>query len=224
MSTVRTIGFIMDGNRRWAAARGLPTLEGHRAGFETLKEVARWSKDVGVETTIFYAFSTENWKRSPEEVSYLMELFEWALVNEFKKIMDENARVRFIGERTRFSPKVKDLMERVETDSAANTGGNLVIAVSYGGRAEIVAAAEVVAKQGGVITEESFAAALWTAGIPDPDIVVRTGGEKRLSNFLPWQSTYSELFFSDTLWPDYSKEEFDALLAEYAARRRNFGK
>ncbi|MEK7063070.1 MAG: polyprenyl diphosphate synthase [Patescibacteria group bacterium] len=224
MDGVKTIGFIMDGNRRWAHSRGLPTLEGHRAGFEKLKEVARWSKDAGVGTTIFYAFSTENWNRAKEEVGYLMELFEWALVNEFKKIMEEDARVLFIGDRARFSTRIQELMVEVEQGSATNKSGNLVIAVSYGGRAEIVAAASTLQEQGLPLTEENFSKALWTGDIDHPDLVLRTGGEMRLSNFMPWQSTYSELFFSPTLWPDYTKEEFEQLLAEFATRRRRFGK
>ena len=214
----------MDGNRRFAKAQGKSSLDGHRAGFEKLKEVAGWCQDAGVESVIFYAFSTENWKRAPEEVTYLMDLFESALTNEFDELKKRGVKVRFIGDRARFSQTIQTLMQKTETETAHATKGTLGIAVSYGGRAEIVAAANALQKKGIEATEENFGDYLTTAGIADPDILIRTGGEVRLSNFLPWQSTYSELFFSPTLWPDYSKAEFDQLLADFDARRRNFGK
>ncbi len=214
----------MDGNRRWASARGLSTLEGHKAGFKKLKEVAGWAKDSGIEVIIFYAFSTENWKRTPNEVSYLIGMFESALQNELDELKGRNVRVKFIGDRSRFSQNIQTLMVKMESETKHATSGTLVIAVSYGGRAEIVTAANALRNSDAPITEESFQKHLATSDIPDPDVVLRTGGEQRLSNFLPWQITYSELFFSNTLWPDYSKAEFDQLLADFETRRRNFGK
>ncbi len=220
------IGVIMDGNRRWARERGLPTLEGHRAGYEKLREVVSWATDAGVGTVIVYAFSTENWNRSAEEVGYLMDLFRTVVAREAEEMRKKNARLMFVGDRARFSSDMQDLMRRAESDTTSGTAGRLVVALSYGGRAEIIAAARALCAEGVPaerVTEEVFAEKLWTAGIPDPDLVIRTGGETRLSNFLPWQSVYSELFFTSTLWPDFSKEEFDRILTEYAGRERRRG-
>lgn len=220
------IGVIMDGNRRWARKRGLPTLEGHRAGYEKLREIVSWATDAGVGTVIVYAFSTENWNRSPEEVGYLMDLFRTVVTRETEEMRKKNARLTFVGDRSRFSPDMQELMHRAESDTATGTAGSLVVALSYGGRAEIMAAARALCAEGVPpegVTEETFAQKLWTAGLPDPDLVIRTGGETRLSNFLPWQSVYSELFFVGMLWPDFSKEEFDRILAEYAGRERRRG-
>ena len=219
------VGIIMDGNRRWALSRGLSGIEGHTAGFTKAKEIVRHAFSAGIETIILYAFSTENWSRPPEEVAYLMDLFSGALVRELNEISREGIRVRFIGDFTRLSKKLCASIKKLERGSAdARSGKTLVIALSYGGRAEIVAAARATAASGEEITEESLARYLWTAEIPDPDIIIRTGGEKRLSNFLPWQSVYSELFFTDTLWPDFSRDEFDSILAEFSARERRHGK
>ncbi len=220
------VGVIMDGNRRWARARNLPTVEGHRVGYGKLKEFVGWATDAGVGTVIVYAFSTENWNRSAEEVSYLMDLFRTVVATEAKELKEKNVRLSFIGDRARFSPDLQELMRRAESDTATGTAGSLVVALSYGGRAEIVAAVRALVASGVAsadITEERFAKELWTASIPDPDLVIRTGGETRLSNFLPWQSVYSELFFTGTLWPDFSEEEFKRILAEYATRERRRG-
>ncbi len=218
------VGIIMDGNRRWARARGLPTVEGHRAGYEKLKEVVRWAKARGIGTVVIYAFSTENWNRSAEEVGYLMDLFRTVLSRELGEIEKEDLRITFIGERERFADDLRTLMENVEAKTAGARSGRLVVALSYGGRAEILAAAAKLAAAGVANpSEEEFAGALWTAGIPDPDLVIRTGGERRLSNFLPWQSVYSELFFSATHWPDFSEREFDEALADFASRTRRRG-
>lgn len=221
---IACLGVIMDGNRRWARARGLPAFTGHSEGYKKLQEVMRWARFAGIPHVVVYAFSTENWQRSAEEVGYMLALFRSVLGNEMQKMVDERVRVRFIGDRSRFDAGLREMMEKVEAETAKAYDITLHLLMSYGGRAEIVAAAQGAAAQGGEITEDTFAHYLWTAEMPDPDLVIRTGGEKRLSNFLPWQSVYSELFFSDSFWPDFSKREFDAILAEFASRERRNGK
>ncbi|MCI0542611.1 polyprenyl diphosphate synthase [bacterium] len=227
------IGIIMDGNRRWAKARNLPLLEGHSKGYTKLKEVLGWANEAGVEHMIVYAFSTENWRRAEEEVSYLMELFRNILASrEIEEMKERGMRVKFVGQKEMFSQDFRDGMKKMEEETR---GGEktLWVALSYGGRAEILDAVKKIArkiiKERGTeeileVTEEDFSRELWTAGMPDPDIIIRTGGEVRLSNFLPWQSVYSELFFTETLWPDFSKEEFSQILDEYAGRERRRGK
>lgn len=217
------VGIIMDGNRRWAKAEGLPKFEGHRAGSETLKNIARAALARGIKHLIVYAFSTENWNRERAEVAYLRKLLREVMQNEMRELGREGIRIRFIGERERFSQELQRSMRDVETETTGNDAMTLWVCLSYGGRAEIVAAARAAAARGEV-TEETFSSALWTAGMPDPDLIIRTGGEERLSNFLPWQSVYSELFFIDMLWPDFSKQEFDAILAEFRTRERRHGK
>lgn len=225
MPRVECIGFIMDGNRRWARERGLPGFKGHGEGNKKLQEVMRWARDAGIPHAVAYAFSTENWRRPEEEVGYMLALFRSVLENEIQKMIDERVRVRFVGDRSRFSADLRELMEKTEAETAKAYDITLHLLMSYGGRDEIVAAANaLLADEAGEATEESFAQKLWTGAMPDPDIVVRTSGEKRLSNFLPWQTVYSEFFFSDSFWPDFSKEEFDAILAEFAQRERRNGK
>lgn len=222
---VACVGIIMDGNRRWALSRGLSGIEGHTAGFTKAREIVRHAFSTGIETIILYAFSTENWSRPPKEVAYLMDLFSGALVRELNEISREGIRVRFIGDFTRLPEKLYASIKKLERESTdARLGKTLVIALSYGGRAEIVAAARAIVARGEGMTEDSLARHLWTAEMPDPDIIIRTGGQKRLSNFLPWQSVYSELFFTDTLWPDFSRDEFDSILAEFSDRERRHGK
>jgi undecaprenyl diphosphate synthase len=218
------IGIILDGNRRWAKERGLPTLEGHRKGKDTVQTVARLVQEKGVPHLVVYAFSTENWKRATEEVSYLMDLFRELVREELHNLGQEGARIRFVGQRERFSPDLQDAMRAVEKDTAQHDSFTLWVCLSYGGRAEIVESARQLVSAGEEVTEESIAKHLWTAGMPDPDIIVRTGGEKRLSGFLTWQSIYSELFFIDTFWPDFGEKELNTILDEYQARKRNFGK
>lgn len=219
------IGIILDGNRRWAKAHRLPTLEGHRRGYEKVEDIMRWAKEAGVSFVIVYAFSTENWSRSAEEISYLMGLFGEALTKQVQKLTREGVRVRCIGERARFSPELQELMRKAEEETAELPGPTLVLALSYGGRAEILQAVRRAVKEGaGDITEKEFSAHLWSAGVPDPDLIIRTGGEKRLSGFLTWQSVYSELFFTDTFWPDFSEEEFQNILKEFSARERRMGR
>lgn len=221
----RAIGIIMDGNRRWAKAKGLPTLEGHRRGLEKVKSATEWAFRAGVAEVTIYAFSTENWNRSKEEVEYLMELFEDALINQFAEVIREGGRIRFIGQRERMSEKLQALMQDAEEKSSGNDKGTLVIALSYGGQAEILSAANTLLADGKEqITEAELRSRMWSAGLLDPDLIIRTGGEKRLSNFLTWQSAYSELFFTDTMWPDFSEEEFTNILTEFSTRERRHGK
>ncbi len=216
------VGIIMDGNRRWAKARGLPSVAGHSAGFENLKEVVRWAQEAGVKELTVYAFSTENWNRSEEEVAYLMQLLEEALVAGLADIEAENVRIRFIGERDRLSESLRQKMDAVEARTAMHDDGTLVIALSYGGRAEILDAVRRLA--GKEVTEAALKDAMWSRGLLDPDLIIRTGGDLRLSNFLTWGSVYSELFFTHTLWPDFTKDEFLSMLQSYLARERRMGK
>jgi undecaprenyl diphosphate synthase len=221
----QAIGIIMDGNRRWAKERGLPTLEGHRQGSERLRDVVRWARDADVREVTIYAFSTENWNRSKEEVEYLMKLFKEAFTNQFDEFMKEGVRIRFIGQRERMSEELQALMQDLEEKSRTNENGSLIIALSYGGQAEILSAANALLAEGKEqITEAELRSRMWSAGLLDPDLIIRTGGEKRLSNFLTWQSAYSELFFTDTMWPDFSEEEFTDILAEFSSRERRHGK
>ena len=223
-SGVSCVGIILDGNRRWAKERGLPAFEGHRAGMEALTEAVRFVRESGVKHLVVYAFSTENWNRKPEEVSYLMDIFRESLRKQMRALGKEGIRIRIVGQRERFSDDLRQAMDDVEKETAGNDTFTLWAGLSYGGHAEIVAAARAAAAAGEELSEESLSKHLWTAGMPDPDIIIRTSGEQRLSGFLSWQSAYSELFFTDTYWPDFSREEFDAILAEFAARERRHGK
>lgn len=221
---IACVGIIMDGNRRWARAHGIPTFEGHRAGYETLAKVTGWARDSGISHLAAYVFSTENWQRTEEEVGYLMGLFRFVLKSEGKRMVEERVRVRFIGDRARFSNDIQQGMEQIETLTEKSYDITLHLAISYGGRAEILAAANaLIVENSGVVNEEEFSKKLWSYPMPDPDIIVRTGGEQRLSGFLSWQSIYSELFFTKTLWPDFSREEFERILAEFNARERRRG-
>ena len=220
----RCVGIILDGNRRWAKERGLPTLEGHRIGFENLETIAIAARDMGIKDVAAYTFSTENWYRSPEEVSYLMELFEHMAQNALSRLTHNEVRVRFVGQRERFSPVLQRLMDEVEKKSPFDFRMTLWVCLSYGGRAEIVEAARALAKAGEEITEESLVQHLWTAEMPDPDLIIRTSGEHRLSNFLLWKSAYSELFFPEVNWPAFTKADLEKILEEYACRERRLGK
>lgn len=234
MTPIRSVGIILDGNRRWAKAKGVPSLEGHRAGFEALKKLATHAphlkKTYGLGYVTLYAFSTENWNRAKEEVGYLMALFEEALsfvleegIQNGGKDPENAVRLKIIGQRERFSEKIQNLMSEAE-ERTKNFGGiTAVLALSYGGRAEILQAVEKMQKENVSATEENFTNALWTSGIPDPDIIIRTGGEQRLSNFLAWQSVYSELFFPDVLWPDFTVVHLEKIFEEYYARERRHG-
>lgn len=221
------LAIIMDGNRRWAKQHGLPTLEGHRRGYDKVKAVGEWCLDRNIKYLTVYAFSTENWNRAPAEIEYLMKLFEQALTNELNDFVRLGLRLKVIGERSRFSTAIQQAIERAEAATAAGDRGTLQLGLNYGGRLEIIEACKRLAAQtsdGAIITEELFAAQLWTAGTPDPDLIIRTGGEQRLSNFLLWQSAYSELYFTPTFWPDFTETDLDVAIAEYESRQRRFGK
>lgn len=214
------VGFIMDGNRRYARERGEETLSGHRLGAEVFKEVCRFVQEFNIPHAVFYAFSTENWQRSSEEVAYLLELF-LELLGDLSAV--EDLRVRIIGRKSDFSAAIQEHIVTLEEKTTHNTGSTIWIALSYGGRAEIIAAVKEVMAAGGEVSEDNFQDYFWSKDMPDPDLIIRTGGEQRLSNFLPWQSVYSELFFTDTYWPAFTKEEFTSILEEYATRQRRHG-
>jgi undecaprenyl diphosphate synthase len=221
---VHCIGLILDGNRRWAKERGLPSFEGHARGFENLKTIARAVHARGIPHVVVYAFSTENWNRSPEEVAYLMDIYRAVIRETGEQLGREGMRIRFVGQRDRFAQDMQESMRDTEEHTKANTATTLWVCLSYGGRAEIVEAARALSRAGAEITEQSLQDNLWTAEMPDPDILVRTGGEQRLSNFLLWQSAYSELFFIKQYWPDFDEAALDAVLAEYAERERRRGR
>ena len=220
------LAIIMDGNGRWAQARHLPRLMGHRAGAEALDRVMHYCKEAGIRYLTVYAFSTENWKRSEEEVSGLMNLLSHFIASKERELVEKGVRFRVIGRRADLSPKLQREIAALEAKTAAGAF-TLVVALSYGGRDEIVrAAAKWAAAHSGAAeppTEAEFAACLDTAGIPDPDLIVRTSGELRTSNFLLWESAYSEYYFTDVLWPDFDRAEFDRALAAFAARERRMG-
>jgi len=220
-SSIRCIGFIMDGNRRFAKEQGLQALDGHQRGGEVMRDSIRWVKEAGIKHAVYYAFSTENWKRSAEEVSYLMHLFK----NELVKMPEKDIRVRIIGRREDFSDDLQQLMNELEKKSEGyqNTDTTVWIALSYGGRAEILEAVNRAVSAGELVSEESFEKLLWTKDMPDPDMIVRTGGERRLSNFLTWRSVYSELYFTDIYWPALTKSDFNDILKEYETRERRRG-
>ncbi len=222
-STPKCIGIIMDGNRRWARKRALPSSVGHHAGYKKLKDVLSWAKDERVKNVIVYAFSTENWKRSKKEVEALMKLFGQVLGQE-KDFLKEDAKVTFIGQTERFPKNISEGMDKMESVTKKCKTINLTIAFSYGGRAEIISTVNTLLKEKVKnISEKDFSKYLWTANLPDPDLIIRTGGEKRLSNFLTWQSVYSELFFTDTYWPAFTKREFKSILAKYKKREKRKG-
>lgn len=221
--TPQCVGIILDGNRRWAKEKGLPSFEGHRQGKDNIEPIVLAARDLGIKHIVVYAFSTENWSRSKDEVSYLMGIFEQMARENLARLAEEGVAVRFVGQRERFSITLQDVMIDAEKKSPAEPKITLWICMSYGGRAEIVSAAAAAAKNG-TITEESLAGHLWTVGMPDPDIIIRTGGAERLSNFLLWQSAYSELFFTPTHWPAFTKKNLEDILKEYTARERRMGK
>jgi undecaprenyl diphosphate synthase len=215
----RYVAIITDGNGRWAQQRGRPVLEGHQAGADVVKARLRDAVEFGIEELTVYSFSTENWSRSPEEVSGLMRMFADRLDNETPELDAEGVRMRFVGRREGVAPELLERMDAAEAQTAKNDRITFFIAFNYGGRAEIVDAAARF--QGG--TEEDFAKLLYAPEMHDPDLVIRTSGEVRLSNFLMWQSAYSELVFRDELWPDFDRAAFAAALDEFAARKRRFG-
>ena len=223
MSVPQCIGIILDGNRRWAKREGLPALEGHRRGADRLIECVRWVHDRGIKHLVVYAFSTENWKRTQEEVAYLIDLAREFAEHKTDDLSKEGVRIRFVGKLDMLPEDLQRSIKRAEELSATNTSISLWVCVSYGSRAEIVAATNAAIEKGKPVTEENFPRYLWSNGMPDPALIIRTSGRHRLSNFLLWQSAYSELFFLDTLWPDFSEADLDRVLAEFAETQRTFG-
>ena len=221
MQSVKHIAFIMDGNRRWAKQQGLPTLEGHRRGYNKMKQVGDWCLARGIRYMTVFAFSTENWKRSKKEVDYLMRLLEKALTKELHEFTKRGIRLRVIGSRDRLSKSVVKAIDNAEKITVNNKKGILNMAINYGGRLEIIEAVKKIIKQKkspADITEELIDKNIWTAGQPDPDIIVRTSGEQRLSGFLTWQSVYSELFFVSHHWPAFSEKDLDGIIDDYNNR------
>lgn len=225
MALPSCIGFIMDGNRRWAEAQGKERLEGHVAGFAVYEDVVRWVVEKKIAHAVFYAFSTENWKRSHTEVEHLMSLFERGLRQLKEKTEGEEAkmRVRFLGRRADFSEPLQALMADLEKKSAPYTNTTIWVALSYGGRAELLEAINAAIAVGKPVDETTFRSHLWGAELPDLDLLIRTSGEERLSNFLPWHTAYSELFFTPTHWPAFTKDEFERILSQYEERHRRHG-
>ena len=224
------VAIIMDGNGRWAQMRGRPRLLGHAAGARRVKEIVRACPDLGVRYLTIFAFSTENWKRTQTEVAGLMRLFKRYIRREAQALFEENVRVRFIGDRVRLEPALVDLMDGLELMTAGNSGTNLTIAINYGGRDEVTRAARRLAHDVAMgkldpreVSDETFPRYLDTHVLPDPDLVIRTSGEARISNFLLWQSAYAEYEFIDTLWPDFSPEVFAKVIGRFGQRERRFG-
>ena len=223
------IGFIMDGNGRWAKKRMMPRTFGHAEGGKTFEKIVRYCRDIGIKYISFYAFSTENWKRSSDEISALMVLFKQYLAK-VQNYYKEEVRMIFIGDRTAFAPELIELMNKVENDTKDYDKMTMIVALNYGGRDEIRNAAKKIAasvQKGELsiddITEQTVADNLYTKGIPDVDLLIRPSGELRTSNFLIWQCAYAELYFSDVLWPDFLPDELDKALWAYAGRQRRFG-
>jgi undecaprenyl diphosphate synthase len=220
------VGIIMDGNGRWAQLRGLPRIEGHRVGAERAREIIECSADMGIKCLTLYTFSTENWRRPLSEVSTLMKLLEMYLKRELSALMRQNIAFRAIGETWRLPDNIRALVMETEEKTASNTGMTLVTALSYSGRNEIIRAVRKVLESGcGAegVTEETFSRYLDTDGLPSPDLIIRTSGERRLSNFMLWQSAYTEFYFTDTLWPDFDREEMMLAIQDFQGRERRFG-
>ncbi len=224
------VGIIMDGNGRWAKKRGLPRTAGHKAGAETFRRISRYCSDIGIKYLTLYAFSTENWSRPQEEVDTLMRYFKEYLEEALRDFADDTIALRFIGDISRFSPELRELMIKNQTFSAAHEGMVLNLAMNYGGRDELVHAFRDISDKllsGELkkedITESLISDHLYTKGIPDPDLIIRPSGEHRTSNFLLWQSAYSEYYIDDVLWPDYTAEHLNRALLEYSKRSRRFG-
>lgn len=226
MNQIKHIGIIMDGNRRWAKRRGLPPMAGHKKGYEKMKEVGDWCLARGIDFLTVYAFSTENWKRSKKEVDFLMKLLERGLTKELPQFAKKNIRLKIIGSRNGLPASLKQAIQSAEEKTKNNTAGTLNIAINYGGRLEIVEAVKKIISKNipaNKITEETISANVWTAGEPDPDLIIRTSGEQRLSGFLTWQGVYSELYFTPKMWPELSEKDLDEAIAEFGRRQRRFG-
>jgi undecaprenyl diphosphate synthase len=221
-----SVAIIMDGNSRWAASRGLPVEAGHREGTRALRRTVEAAIDLDIRALVVYAFSTENWLRPPAEVDALMEIFGETIRRELPDLAEQGVRTRFVGRRDRVSDELRRQMEELEAETASRDRLELWIAFDYGGRAEIAAAAQRIVETGLApeeIDEDVFAAHLYAFDLPQPDLLIRTSGELRISNFLLWQLAYSELVFTDRLWPDFGPEDLGAAVREYAGRKRRFG-
>lgn len=223
------IGFIMDGNGRWAQRRGMPRKMGHREGARTFRKIAKYCKKIGIKYVTFYAFSTENWKRPEDEVNELMRLFNEYL-DEVQDYAKENTRLVFLGDKSAFGKQMAERMTELEKSSSGFDGMTLMLAMNYGGRDDILHAVRGIADMAAKkeiklsdIDESLVSSMLYTKGMPDADLIIRPSGEKRISNFLLWQSAYAEFYFTDTLWPDFTEKELDAALNDFAARSRRFG-
>jgi undecaprenyl diphosphate synthase len=226
----RHVAVIMDGNGRWATMRHLPRKAGHIAGVAAVRKVVRAACKIGLENLTLYAFSSENWKRPATEVGALMGLFRLYFQQDVSELRDLGVRMRIIGSRTRVDPDIRTMIEESELSTAHNSGLNLIFAFDYGGKEEIAAAARELARAAAegrldpeTITPEMLNSRLFTAGLPEPDLIIRTSGERRLSNFLLWQAAYAEFLFVDTLWPDFGEAEFRAALDQFSHRERRFG-
>ena len=227
----RHIAIIMDGNGRWAEQRGKPRIMGHRGGVESVQEIVRTTRELGIGVLTLYAFSTENWKRPPLEVQALMGSVKSFLERGLSTLAQNNVSLRCLGQKDRIPQEVRDVMERVIRETASNSGLILNLALSYGGRDEITQAVQKIAREcvDGAISPEAIDQAvleqhLYTAGLPDPDLMIRTGGETRLSNFLLWQASYAELYFTKILWPDFRKNDLLHAISDFQKRQRRFGK
>ena len=224
------VAIIMDGNGRWAKQRGMPRTAGHRAGLEALKKTLENARDLGVRYLTVYSFSSENWKRPEDEVSELMGLLRHYLKSETDRLVAQGIRLHVIGERARLPDDIKALIEKAETATAINDKFHFIVALSYGGRQEIISAARKIAQKAkageidpSAVDEAVFAAHLDTVGIPDPDLLIRTSGESRISNFLLWQLAYAEMIFLPIFWPDFDRSQFEGAIAEFCKRDRRFG-
>ncbi len=226
MSELNHIAIIPDGNRRWARSRNLPTLEGHRKGYLQFRDVFDWCLQRGVKEVSVWAFSTENWKRTKEEVGYLMRLMEQLIIDELDDLVKRDVRVQIIGRREDLSEKLQTGIERVERETANGQAGTLNILFNYGGQPEIIEGVKRCLREGidpEALDEEMFASYLWTSRTSRPDLIIRTSGETRLSGFFLWLSAYSEFYFADCHWPDFGEKELDAAIASFKQRERRFG-
>lgn len=224
---IQHLGIIIDGNRRWAKEKGLPSLEGHRQGYEKIKEVVRWCKNKRIKIVTLYAFSTENWNRAPVEVNFLMILLNSGLKKEIKELDKEGVKLQIIGQKERLPSELQKTIKKAEEITKNNKEMVVNLAISYGGRAEIVKAVRKIVKEGippEEVDESKIGDYLYTGGLPDPELIIRTSGEQRLSNFLIWQAAYSELYFTKKYWPDFTEKDLDQALKNYAHRQRKFGK
>lgn len=222
----RHVAIIPDGNRRWAKAKGLPTLEGHRRGFEVALKLAEVAAAKGVSYLTFYAFSVENWSRDSAEVNYLMDLLRWVFIKKVKGLHKKGFRIRFFGLHNRLDDDILELIDQTTAMTADNTYATLNLCLNYGGRQDIVEAARRLVADGlaaEAVTDAALSTRLSTAGTPDLDLLIRSSGEQRISNLLLWEGAYAELYFTDVLWPDFSEADLDKALAEYAQRQRRFG-